>query len=110
MKNNLFKLFFTVVSLSIISFVLIDIFKEETFTIVEKDTDSFISIESNKILNPSFKRAFLNLKNAIILNKDGEVIDDRQLVIGNKFKAVFKPTVLFSDPPILEAREVELVN
>ncbi len=93
-----------------ILFVFVDLLKEETFTIIEKDTDTFVWIESNKLLNPTYKRASLGLENARIINSNGEEIDYRELVIGDKIKADFKPMVALSDPPGLGAWEVKLLN
>lgn len=110
MKSKFAKLFLVIILVSGILFVFVDLLKEETFTIIEKDIDTFIWIESNKLLNPTYKRASLSLENARITNADGEEIDYRELVTGNKIKADFKPIVLFRDPPGLAAREVKLLN
>lgn len=99
-----------VILVSGILFVFVDLLKEETFTIIEKDTDTFIWIESNKLLNPTYKRASLGLENARIINANGEEIDYRELVIGDKIKADFKPIVALRDPPGLGTWEVKLLN
>lgn len=110
MKKKVMKHLLAIILVLGILFVFVDLIKEETFTIIEKDTDTFIWIESNKLLNPTYKRASLELENARIINANGEQIDYRDLVLGNKIKAEFKSTLLHRDPPGLEAWEVKLLN
>lgn len=110
MKKKVTKHLLAIILVLGILFVFVDLIKEETFTIIEKDTDTFIWIESNKLLNPTYKRASLDLENARIINANGVQIDYRDLVLGNKIKADFKSTVLYRDPPGLEAWEVKLLN
>ncbi|MHA6250464.1 hypothetical protein [Oceanobacillus sp. CAU 1775] len=109
MKNKFAKIFLIIILSAGVLFILVELLKEETFTITEKDTDTFIWIESNKLLNSTYKRASLNLEDAVITNADGEEIDYRELVIGSEITAVFKPIILFTDPPGLSAREVKLL-
>lgn len=110
MKKRLMKLLVGMLSAAGILLIIADLMKEETFTIVEKDTDTFVWIESNKLLRPTYKRASLSLEKTRILNASGKEIDSSQLVTGDKITADFKPTVTFSNPPGLGAWEVRLVN
>lgn len=110
MKKLIMKVLFATILFSGILFIFVDLLKEETFTIIEKGTDTFIWIESNKVFNPTYKRASLDLEDARIINADGEEIDYRELVIGGKIKAAFQPVVARRDPPGLEAMEVKLMD
>ncbi|WP_251515267.1 hypothetical protein [Oceanobacillus luteolus] len=110
MKKLLVKVLFAIILCSGILFIFADLLKEETFTIIEKDTDTFIWIESNKVFNPSYKRALLDIENARIINANGEEIDYRELLIGERIKAEFQPIAALRDPPGLVAREVKLLN
>jgi hypothetical protein len=108
-KKFLIPLLATLIVLGILV-IVVGIVTEETFTITEKDTDTFIWIESNKRLNPTYKRASLNIKNTRIMNANGEEIDYQALAVGDKIKVDFKPITLFSDPPIVGAWEVTRLN
>lgn len=110
MKKKFTKPLLAIILVSGILFVFVDLLKEETFTIIEKDTDTLIWIKSNKLFNPTYKRASLGLENARIINANGEEIDYRELVIGKKIKAEFKSIVALRDPPSLGAWEVILLN
>jgi len=110
MKKKLVKPLLAIILITGILFVFVDLLKEETFKIIEKDTDTYVWIESNKLLNPTYKRATLSLENAKILNVNGDEIDFRELVIGDKVKADFRPIVAHRNPPGLGAWEVKLLN
>lgn len=110
MKKKFTKPLLAIILVSGILFVFVDLLKEETFTIIEKDTDTLIWIKSNKLFNPTYKRASLGLENARIINTNDEEIDYRELVIGNKIKADFNSTVLLSDPPVLTASKILLLK
>lgn len=91
-------------------FIFIELQKDETFRIVENDKDTFILIESHKRLNPSYKRALLNIEDIQIVNASGDDIDIGELKIGATIKAEFDSLALFSDPPVLSASKVVLLK
>lgn len=93
-----------------IVFLFIDLNREEWYTIIEKETDTFILIESNKWLNPSYKRANLNIEGAVIVSKSSGELSYYKLETGDKIMVDFSPVVLFSDPPVTGAWKVTLLD
>jgi len=110
MNKKLTRRLLAIILVTGILFVFVDLLKEVSFTITEKDTDTFVWIESNKLLNPTYKRASLSLENVRIINANGDEIDYRELVIGDKIKADFRPIVALRYPLGLGAWEVKLLN
>ncbi|UTR08985.1 hypothetical protein MM300_13705 [Evansella sp. LMS18] len=91
-------------------FLFIDLNKEESFTIIEKEANTLLSIESNKWLFPSYKRANLNIGGAIIVSKTGGEISYHELETGDRIMVDFRPVVLFSDPPVTGAWKITLLD
>ncbi|MCT8140295.1 hypothetical protein H1D32_22905 [Anaerobacillus sp. CMMVII] len=110
MKKYLFRSIFVLLIVLGIFFLFIELTKEEIFTIVRKESETSVWIESNKLINPSYKRATLGLKYVDIVNEFGEVIDYRELGIGDKIKADLKPLAFLSDPPGLSAWKITLLK
>ena len=110
MKKYLFHSILALLIVIGLIFIFVELNKEETFTIVGKEVETSVWIESNKLLNPSYKRATLGLKNVQIVNASGDEIDFSELEIGDKIKADFRPLALLSDPPVLSAWKVTLLD
>ncbi len=91
-------------------FIVYEVTKEETFTIVGKEVETSVRIESNKLLNPTYKRATLGLMYVDIVNVDGENIDASEIKVGAKIKAELKPLALLSNPPGLSAWKITLLD
>ncbi|WP_078554400.1 hypothetical protein [Bacillus alkalicellulosilyticus] len=110
MKNYFFRYILTILIVIGLIFIFVELNKGETFTIVGKEVETSVWIESNKLLNPSYKRATLDLKNVHIVNTSGNEIDSSELVIGDKIKVDFEPIALLSDPPVLSTGKVILLD
>jgi len=91
-------------------FIFFELNKDETFTIIQKESEIAILIESNKLLNPSYKRATLGIKDVRIVNESDNEINFNELEAGNKIKAEFKVIEGLSDPPVLSARKIVLLD
>lgn len=109
-KRYLFISILVLVIAMALIFIFIELNKDETFTIVQKETEIGVLIESNKILNPSYKRATIGLKDVHIVNESGNEIDFNKLKVGNEIKAEFKAIEGLSDPPVLSAQKVVLLD
>ena len=120
-KRYLFISILVLVIAMALIFIFIELNKDETFTIVQKETEIGVLSESNKILNPSYKRATIGLKDVHIVNesgneidfnklKVGNEIDFNKLKVGNEIKAEFKAIEGLSDPPVLRAQKVVLLD
>ncbi|MDE5414278.1 hypothetical protein [Alkalihalobacterium chitinilyticum] len=90
--------------------IFIELNKDETFTVVQKEAEIGVLIESNKLLNPSYKRATLGLKDVLIVNASGNEIDISKLEVGDEIKAEFRAIAGLSDPPVLSATRVVLLD
>jgi|SRR5690625_3482044 len=110
MKKYLFNSILVLLIVIALIFIFIELNKDETFTIVQKEAEIGVLIESNKLLNPSYKRATIGLKDVHIVNASGNEIDSSKLKVGNEIKAEFKAIEGLSDPPVLSARKVVLLD
>src|SRR5690625_1728700 len=110
MKKYLFiSILVLLVAIALI-FTFIELDKDEIFTIIQKESEIGALIESNKLLNPSYKRATIGLKDVHIENTSGNEIDFRKLEVGNVIKAEFKAIKGLSDPPVLSAQKIVLLD
>lgn len=110
MKSFVFRSIFILLIGLGITFIFFELTKEETFTIVAKEVETSVWIESNKLINPSYKRATLGLQYVDIVNVSGEELHFSELAIGDKIKADLKPLAFLSDPPGLSAWKITLLN
>ncbi|WP_227940457.1 hypothetical protein [Alkalihalobacillus deserti] len=110
MKTYLFRSILALLIVIGLLFIFVELNKEEIFTIVGNEIETSVWIESNKLLNPSYKRATLSLMYVQIVNTSGDEIDFSELEIGDKIKADFKPLAFLSDPPGLSAWKVTLLD
>lgn len=110
MKKYLFISILVLLIVITLIFIFIELNKDETFTIVQKEAEIGVLIESNKLLNPSYKRATIDLKDVHIVNASGNEIDFSKLEVGNEIKAEFKAIEGLSDPPVLSAWKVVLLD
>lgn len=110
MKKYLFRFILILLVVIAILLIFVELNKEETFTIVEIEAETSVFIKSNKLLNPSYKRATIDLQEVQIVNESGDEITIAELKIGDKINADFKPLALLSDPPSLGVRKVTLLD
>jgi hypothetical protein len=110
MKKNLFISVLVLLIVIALIFIFIELNKDEIFTIVQKEAEIGALIESNKLLNPSYKRATIGLKDVHIVSESGNEIDVSKLEIGNEIKADFKAIEGLSDPPTLSAQKITLLD
>ncbi|MFN7253498.1 MAG: hypothetical protein ACK4M9_22395 [Anaerobacillus sp.] len=110
MKKFVLRSIFTLLIVIGFLFIFVELTKEEIFTIVAKEVETSVWIESNKLINPSYKRATLGLIDVDIVSVYGEELDFSELKIGDKIKADLKPLAFLSDPPGLSAWKITLLN
>lgn len=110
MKKYLFISILVLLIVIGLIFIFVELNKDETFTIVQKEAKIGVLIQSNKLLNPSYKRATLGLKDVHIVNASGNEIDFSKLEVGDEIKAEFRVIAGLSDPPVLSARKVILLD
>ncbi|WP_078430502.1 hypothetical protein [Alkalihalobacterium alkalinitrilicum] len=104
MKKYLFRSILVLLIVIGLLFIFIELNKDETFTIVQKEAEIGVLIESNKLLNPSYKRAILGLKNVQIVKATGDEIDFSELEIGDNIKVDWRGFQLPRSIRILQVR------
>lgn len=94
-------------------FLIYDWFKPELYTIQEMtlfEDEYMLDVKSNKIINPSFRDATVNVTRAVLENENGEVLNLNDLEKGQALKIEFRSSVLLSDPPLVSALRIVLKN